>query len=619
MEIELLEIRDFLAAHHPFDQLPDPILDLLPEKLEVRYFRRETAIPDTGSVNNYLYIVRSGAVELLDQEEELLARLSEGDMFGYRASHRKTQELQRRGTAIEDTLVYQLRATHVDRLCDKHPQFAYFFGPAGSDMLRDAVAGSGQDSNSQLNLMTTRIGDLINRDPIFTSPSSTIRETARMMSDERVSSILVVAQGQLAGIVTDRDLRNRVVADGLDYDMPITEIMTFNPTTVDENDFAFEAQLKMARKNVHHLPVVRGEDVKGMLTVTDITKHNTTSAVYLVNDIYKKEKVEEMQEISAKVPQLLQSLAAADATANSAGHVITAITDAITIRLLQLAEEKLGKAPVSYAWLAAGSQARDEQTAKSDQDNCLVMDDNFDPDTHGEYFRELTRFVCDGLDACGYIYCPGEMMAITDKWRQPLRTWKSYFNKWIDQPEPLALMLTCVFFDLRCVHGNINLFRELREHVLKKTRGNRIFLAHMVGNALKHQPPLGFFRNFVLIRGGEHDQTFDMKHNGIIPIVDLARVYALAAGSEAVNTQQRLSEVAQGGEVTADSARDLSDALEFISFMRIEHQAHQIRNDIEPNNFMTPDDLSHFDRNHLKDAFTVVRTMQNVLDQRYTR
>jgi CBS domain-containing protein len=247
------------------------------------------------------------------------------------------------------------------------------------------------------------------------------------------------------------------------------------------------------------------------------------------------------------------------------------------------------------------------------------MDDNFDPDTHGEYFRELTRYVCDGLDACGYIYCPGEMMAITDKWRQPLQTWKSYFNKWIDQPEPMALMLTCVFFDLRCVHGNVNLFRELREYVLKKTRGNRIFLAHMVGNALKHQPPLGFFRNFVLIRGGEHDQTFDMKHNGIIPIVDLARVYALAAGSEAVNTQHRLSEVAQGGEVTADSARDLSDALEFISFMRIKHQAQQIRNDIKPDNFMSPDDLSHFDRNHLKDAFTVVRTMQNVLGQRYTR
>ena len=116
MEIELLEIRDFLAAQHPFDQLPEPILALLPEKLEVRYFRRETAIPDTGSLNNHLYIVRSGAVELLGQDEELLARLSEGDVFGYLASHRKTQEQQHRGTAIEATLGYQLRAKDVDRL-----------------------------------------------------------------------------------------------------------------------------------------------------------------------------------------------------------------------------------------------------------------------------------------------------------------------------------------------------------------------------------------------------------------------------------------------------------------------------------------------------------------------
>ncbi|MCP3869415.1 MAG: cyclic nucleotide-binding/CBS domain-containing protein [Gammaproteobacteria bacterium] len=619
MEIELLEIRDFLAVHHPFDQLSDPFLTMLPEKLEIRYFRRNTSIPDSGSVNNYLYIVRSGAVELLGKENELLARLSEGDVFGYRASHRETQEKQRRGTAIEDTLVYQLSASDVDHLCDKNPQFAYFFGPAGSDLLKDVMTSSGQDPKTQVSLMTTPIKDLINRQPITISPSSTIRETALKMSEERVSSILVCAEGQLAGIVTDRDLRNRVVAEGLDYDIPITEIMTFNPTTVDESDFAFEAQLKMARKNVHHLPVVRGDKIMGMLTVTDITKHDTTSAVYLVNDIYKMDTVEQMQRISAKVPQLLQSLASADATANSAGHVITAITDAITNRLLQLAEEKLGPPPVAYAWLAAGSQARNEQTAKSDQDNCLLIDDSYDPSTHGQYFQDMSRLVCDGLDACGYIYCPGEMMATTDKWRQPLQTWKHYFNRWIDQPEPMALMLTCVFFDLRCVHGNINLFRELREYVLRKTRGNRIFLAHMVGNALTHQPPLGFFRNFVLIKGGEHDQTFDLKHTGIIPIVDLARVYALAAGSEAVNTQDRLAEVAEGGEVTADSARDLSDALEFICFLRIEHQARQIRNDQQPDNFMSPDDLSHFERNHLKDAFSVVRTMQNVLSQRYTR
>ena len=168
---------------------------------------------------------------------------------------------------------------------------------------------------------------------------------------------------------------------------------------------------------------MQGEQVVGMLTATDLTKHHTTSAVYLVGDIFKKSEIAELKEASARVPQLLLSLASADATAESAGYVITAVTDAITSRLLQLAEEQLGPPPVPYAWLAAGSQARSEQTAKSDQDNCLLLHDSYQPENHGEYFQALAKFVCDGLDACGYVYCPGEMMAQTDQWRQPLATW----------------------------------------------------------------------------------------------------------------------------------------------------------------------------------------------------
>ncbi len=616
MEVELLEIRDFLAVHHPFDQLSRESLSTIPELIEIRYFRRTSAIPESGSLNDHLYLVRTGAVEIRNADDEVLARLGEGDLFGYRASSMEEQgELQ--GIAIEDTLLYQLQANVVDGLCDQHTPLAYFFVPAGGNRLRDAITHVVDDGKNQVSMMTTPVSDLISRAPITMPPGASIRETAMVMSRERVSSILITENEHLLGIITDRDLRSRVVAAGLDYNEPVTAIMTANPSTVDMDDYAFEAQLEMARHNIHHLPVVSGDQVAGMLTATDLTKHHTTSAVYLVSDIYKQSEIERLQEISAKVPDLLVNLAAADATADSAGHVITAVVDSLTSRLLQLAEEKLGPPPVPYAWVAAGSQARSEQTAKSDQDNCMILDDSYDAEKHGEYFKALARFVCDGLNACGYVYCPGEMMAITDQWRQPMRAWKHYFSKWVEQPDPKALMLTCVFFDLRCIHGEINLFRELRRHLLEKTRGNRIFLAYMAGNALTHRPPLGFFRNFVLISGGEHDHTFDLKHTGIIPIVDLARVYALAAGSQAINTQDRLKVVAEGGEVSGDGARDLQDALEFVSFLRIEHQARQIKEGKAPNNFMSPDDLSHFERNHLKDAFSVVRTMQSVLGQRY--
>ena len=616
MEVELLEIRDFLASHHPFDQLTIDALNGVLGDIEIRYLRRGTDIRNDGGLMDSLYLVRTGAVELQGHEGDLLARMAEGDMFGYRASYREGQD-DIHGKVIEDCLVYQFPAEAVDDLCDQHPQLDYFLAPVGGDRLRDAITHVEDDSKSQFSMMTTHIKDLIKRNPVIMPPTATIRETAIMMSEERVSSILITQDEKLKGIVTDRDLRNRVVAKGLDFDLPITEIMSTETCTADVDAYAFEAQLQMARQNIHHLPVVDGDKVAGMLTATDLTKHHTTSAVYMVGDIYKQNDIESLQDISSKTPDLLVNLAAADVTADSAGHVITSVVDALTCRLIQLAQEKLGSSPVLFAWLAAGSQARSEQTAKSDQDNCLLLDDSYDEKEHGEYFQQLARFVCDGLNACGYFYCPGDMMAITDEWRQPIKIWKQYFSKWIEQPEPKALMLTCVFFDLRCVYGDRNLFRGLRKHLQDKCRGNRIFLAHMAGNALTHRPPLGFFRNFVLIHGGDHNHTFDLKHTGIVPIVDLARVYTLAAGINVVNTQDRLRAVAEGGEVTEEGARDLQDALEFVSFLRIEHQARQIRAGKEADNFMSPVDLSNFERNHLKDAFSVVRTMQNVLSQRY--
>jgi CBS domain-containing protein len=174
-----------------------------------------------------------------------------------------------------------------------------------------------------------------------------------------------------------------------------------------------------------------------------------------------------------------------------------------------------------------------------------------------------------------------------------------------------------VFFDLRAVYGSNQLLDGLRRDVLERTRGNSIFLALMVGNALTHQPPLGLFKGISSIRSGEHKGTIDLKHTGVVPIVDLARVYALAGGDDAVNTHDRLLSAAAGGAISEQSARDLRDALEFLAFTRIQHQARQIAAGLAPDNYLNPDDISNFERTQLKDAFTVVQSLQSVLGQRY--
>jgi hypothetical protein len=417
--------------------------------------------------------------------------------------------------------------------------------------------------------------------------------------------------------VTDRDLRNRAVAEGLDMSRPVIDIATVAPLTMDISQPGFEALLLMARHNIHHVPVMDGDAVVGMITATDVTEQHSTSAVYLAGDIHKQTTLDGLVACAAKVRALQRTWPPRVPAPTATGHIITAITDALTTRLLHLGEAKFGPPPVDYAWVAAGSQARSEQTAKSDQDNCMMLDDRYDEAEHGAYFKALSSFVCDGLDACGYIHCPGEMMAMTDKWRQPRRVWAEYFRKWVDTPEPMALMLTCVFFDVRTVAGRADLLDGLRRDVLQRTRDNKLFLAHMVGNALTHQPPLGLFGGLSTIRSGEHKGTIDLKHTGIVPVIDLARVYALAGGHDAVNTHDRLAHAADSGEISEQSVHDLRDALEFLAALRIRHQAGQIAAGEAADNYLRPDDLSNFERGQLKDAFGVVKQLQEVLAQRY--
>jgi CBS domain-containing protein len=480
-----------------------------------------------------------------------------------------------------------------------------------------AQGASLRSVDAQLGLAATPVRALLGREPVTVAPATPIRATALLMREHRVGSVLVVQDGRLLGIVTDRDMRSRVIADGMDTSRPIADVATMAPLTTDVRATAFDALLLMTRRNIHHVPVMDGERIAGLITATDLARQHTTSAVFLAGEIHKETSIDGLKQASARIAELQRALAAADATAYATGHVLTAMTDALTTRLLQLGEAQLGAPPVAYAWVAAGSQARCEQTAKSDQDNCMVLDDAYDEAKHGEYFRALSRFVCDGLDACGYVYCPGEMMAMTDAWRQPLRRWKQYFHGWIQEPDPKSLMLTCVFFDLRCIHGNAALLDELRGDVLALTKDNSIFLAYMVGNALVRRPPLNVFDRITPARSGPQRGKIDLKHLGIVPIVDLARVYALAGGHPAVNTYDRLEAAAQGKEVSEQSARDLRDALEYLAITRIHHQVRQ-RDAGEPaDSFLALSELSNFQRTQLKDAFLVVKALQNVIGQRH--
>lgn len=610
MQIELIEIRDFLAAHHPFDALPESVLAQIPKSLSVRYLRRSASFPPQPAADGALYMIRRGAVELRDVAGELFDELGEGD---FHAAFNNAQALT--GIAVEDTLLYVLPQARLATLRAEHPNFDRLFTASIAERISKALALIKRSALGGT-LINVAVGELVARSPVCATSVTSVRAAAVHMREHRISSLLIVDDDRLVGVVTDRDLRNRCVAEGFDVNRPVRDIMTAGVHSISNQAPAFEALMLMARLNIHHLPVMDRGELVGMISASDLIRHESANAVYLVGEVHKAPTTEALIELSHKLPELHIRLASSDATARHVGEAVTALTDAITVRLIELAESGLGSAPMPYAWVAGGSQARKEQTSHSDQDNALILAHDPTPQ-QAEYFAALAQRVNDGLSACGFVYCPGEVMAMNPEWRQPLRIWRRYFDDWIDKPDPMALMLSSVFFDLRVVHGDSSLLLELQQENLAKTRANGIFLAHMTGNALKRRPPLGFFRNLVLISGGEHDRTLDLKHRGVVPVVDLARVYALAEGATEINTSERLHAVAGGAVISRDGARSLADAYELIATLRVRHQATQLRNGRAPDNFLPPQQLSTLERAQLKDAFDLVSEMQRTLISRY--
>ncbi len=615
MEIEQLEIRDFIRQCRPLGLLSEDDLDELSGSLEIAYRRDGETILEAGQPNAELYIVRSGAVEVVDKEGKLCGQLDVRSWFGYSAVM-GDGVMARNINAIEDCLLYIIPGQVFHDIVEKYDGIAQYFSERKSTRLRQAVSSYRSEHHAQM--FSSKVREVTNSPATLIAGDTSIKQAARAMSDEGKTSVLVAEDSELVGIVTEREFCKRVVAVGLDTSRPISEIMTKKPITIRGSMPASEALLLMGRHNIHHLPFKLNKKEYAVVTGSDLIQFQSQNPLYMINDVCKASSIDELVTLSEKLPSMLIDLVRSSLTAYDIGHLISSFSSAINQRLLMLAEEEFGEPPVPYAWVVAGSMARGEQTAHSDQDNAMILSDDYQPDIHATYFASLAKYVSDGLARCGYVYCPGDVMATNPKWRVTQSEWRAYFDQWVMAPEKKSLMYVSIFFDLRCIYGEEKLLKSIIKKVLKKTQGNQRFLTNLADNALDRRPPIGLFRNFVLEAGGAEEKALNLKKRGVIPVTDLARVYALSSGIKDLHTEDRLRAAKAKGELSKRGTADLIDAYEFIGSVRLQHQCLQIERGEAADNFVPPELLSNLERRHLKDAFEVVSTMQKALKQRYS-
>lgn len=596
---------EFLHTVPPLNTLETESLNAVARGLEAAYYPQGKLI-FSSSPSPGLAIIRKGVVRLVDSDNKFLDKRSEGALFGHSIFfHGKQKDYL--AEAEEDCLIWHLSPEDFERVCEQHPLIGEYF----SSLLKTRLSAATEVRHS-----VTQVRDLLRREPILIESSASIREAARLMSRENVSSVLVMRDEQLVGIATDKDLRQRVLAEDLDPNLSIEQVMTPNPMSLDVESGVDAALLLMMRENYHHLPILEKGKPLGLVTAGDILRAQSEHPLRLVRDIHKCESVDQLVRLSRRLPSLFERMVILGRDVEQIGRMVTHITDAFTLRLIQLAEDSLGPPPMAYAWVVFGSQAREEQTARTDQDNGLILERKAD-ENEVEYFSMLADFVCDGLDKLGYVYCPGEIMAQNSKWRVSLAKWKRHFDNWIDEPEPKSVMHSSIFFDMRCVHGDVGLVDELLGYATARAKDNRIFRRFMAANVLGHRPPIGFFRRFVQEDDGTQSEGLNLKHRGIVPITDLVRMRALEAGISAANTFDRIHLAAAAGIMNEDDASSLRDALILINRIRLNHQAELMSQGQAPSNFVPPDELSSLMRRNLKAAFMLVVEAQNALAHRY--
>lgn len=633
MTVELDEVRGFLAQHEPFSHLPEDALSALPRTMQIIYVRRGEVVIARGQVNDNLYIIRSGAVDVLAEGDALIDRRESGRNFGY-SSLVGPPESEYTMVAVEDSILLVLPRDAFNDLIAEHADIKRFF-----ESLSRRVAAYVHEMNDPGNsdALRTDVGDMIRVGNLVTaSATDSIQTTAQKMVDANVSCIVITAgngngtdsgngsdSGEL-GILTDRDLRGRVVAAGYDTSAPVAEIMTSPVRTIPGDTKLFEAMLVMSELGIHHLPVVAPRsagggagsgEIIGVLTSSDVMHQLQSDPIYLAADVAGSSR-EELKDAYKRAAAVAARFLDRGSSASEVQQLLTSIADAIARRLAELAEEELGPAPVPYAFVAVGSQARREMGPASDQDNALVLDNSYDEEQHGEYFRRFTEYICTGLADAGQALCPGEMMASMPQWRMTEDEWNRTFHTWITAPESEALLNAQIFFDFRCLFGDEGMAERVHEGAVVSARGSQRLHAHLAALATRREPPIGFFRGFVVERSGEYADTLDVKKGGTAAVVQMARLYAILAGESAVGTQERIA-ASKGTSISPRGADDLEQAYAYLSNLALRQQAEQVRAGTTPNYHIDPSKMSSLDRDALRDSFRIIKSLQSALASKF--
>ena len=599
------QVEDFLNTSAPFDILDKEQKLELVKHTELIYLTADN-VGDLQKGKASLFLIQNGQFSVQDSDAPL-RHLSEGDYFGY------TNIMEKRNFSLSISvdspgLVYCFEASAVTPLFELPAIRNFFDGLRNNALQNHAIS----DSNSMW--LYKGLEDVINKSPVSVDVETSITVAAQIMTNQKVSSLLVTREDKLIGIITDRDLRSRVVAASLDIHLPVSHVMTPNPAQIMGNRTLFDALALMTERNIHHLPVIDQQTLVplGMVTASDIIRHQRGNVLFIIGELSKAENLYELTRLSWQLPHYFSAHAKKAGDYDIAGKILSQATDIMTRKLIGFFQQANGKAPIMFAWLVYGSQAREDQTMGSDQDNGLLLAER-PSEAQAEYFAKMADYVCNGLAKCGIKLCDGNIMASNSKLRLSLEEAIEEAKRWVKAPTKDAIMHFNIFLDVRCAAGDISLFKQLQRQRAPLMKQN-MFLAALTRNSNEISVPLSMFQKFIYEKGRKEKDVIDLKTRAVALINNIARIYALADGVTLPNTLARLDALSENSQLSKRDATNLRDIWLFLNRLR---WRHQLENKVTDNR-VSVSSLSSIEKHQLKAAFKAIERTNQAMVMKFS-
>ena len=624
-------VADFLQSYPPFNEIKIKELQILAQQVQIIYkVKDELIFTENEKAHDYFYIVHKGAVSLSKTANgDFVDLCDEGDIFGLRPLM-ANENYKMEAKAYEESIIYAIPIAEFRPFTKNHEGVAnflmesfasntrnpYSIGKKGK-LFQEGQEGPIPQNNDYLDLQTINYSKKL----ISSTSGTTIKKVATLMTQKKIGAMLILKDKLPIGIITDKDLRNKIATGEFSISAKAIDIMSSPVITYPKKMTLAQAQMAMMKSGISHLCITEdgtpNTEAVGIISKHDIMLELGNNPAVLMKAIKRSNKFKKIKTIRRGIMSLLQGYLRQNIPLTLTSKIISELNDACIKQVIAISLEKMdAPPPVSFSWLAMGSQGRSEQLLHTDQDNALVFEDVSQEELEAtqSYFLDLAKKVTQGLQSIGYEYCPADMMASNPDWCMSLSQWKERTLNWITNPGKDEVLLSSIFFDFNISYGNRELVDELTEHIFSITQKYPIFFVHLASGALQNPSPSGFFRSFLVEENGAHKDFFDLKRRALMPLVDGARVLVLSSQVKSINnTAERFEKLAELEPNNAELFLACSYATK--ALLKFRTKQGLLHND--SGRFIELETLSKEEKVKLKRTFKTIKELQELIKLRF--